>query len=133
MDRWPFDLARVRLAQGERLRRSRALSESKAPLAAALKAFEHLDSPAWAERARKELRAAGQVIPHPDGPVAAELTAQEQQIAEFAATGLTNKQIAERLFISHRTVAAHLYQIYPKLGIASRVALRDALRRQDSE
>ncbi|CAG6390682.1 hypothetical protein SCOCK_10150 [Actinacidiphila cocklensis] len=133
VDRWPFDLARVRLAQGERLRRSRALSESKAPLAAALKAFEHLDSPAWAERARKELRAAGQVIPHPDGPVAAELTAQEQQIAEFAATGLTNKQIAERLFISHRTVAAHLYQIYPKLGIASRVALRDALRRQDSE
>jgi len=130
-ERWPFALARVRLAQGERLRRSRALSESKAPLTAALNTFEQLGSPAWAERARKELRAAGRVVPHPDGRGAGVLTAQEREIAKLAATGLTNKQIAERLFISHRTVGAHLYQIYPKLGIASRVALRDALQGQD--
>ncbi|MGW1468211.1 ATP-binding protein [Streptomyces sp. NPDC002308] len=128
-DRWPFALARVRLAQGERLRRSRALSESKAPLTAALHAFERLGSTAWAERARKELRAAGRVVAHPDDPGGPGLTAQEREIAELAAGGLTNKQIAERLFISHRTVGAHLYQIYPKLGIASRVALRDALGR----
>ncbi|MFD7984329.1 response regulator transcription factor [Kitasatospora indigofera] len=63
----------------------------------------------------------------PDGRGVGALTPQEREIAELAATGLTNKQIAERLFISHRTVGAHLYQIYPKLGIASRVALRDAL------
>ncbi|MFD7408949.1 ATP-binding protein [Streptomyces sp. NPDC059866] len=132
-DRWPFTLARVRLAQGERLRRSRALSESKAPLTAALIAFQQLESSAWAERARKELRAAGRVVPHAEGRTGASLTAQEREIAELAATGLTNKQIAERLFISHRTVGAHLYQIYPKLGIASRVALRDALRRQDED
>ncbi|MFF4838267.1 LuxR C-terminal-related transcriptional regulator [Streptomyces sp. NPDC001315] len=131
-ERWPFELARVRLAHGEWLRRSRALSDSKAPLTAALKTFQQLDSSAWAERARKELRAAGRVLPHPDGRAGAVLTAQEREIAELAASGLTNKQIAERLFISHRTVGAHLYQIYPKLGIASRVALRDALHREDS-
>ncbi|MFD9882689.1 ATP-binding protein [Streptomyces alboflavus] len=128
VERWPFELARVRLAYGERLRRSRALSESKAPLTAALAAFEQLESSAWAERARKELRAAGRVVSHSEGRAGAVLTAQEREIAELAATGLTNKQIAERLFISHRTVGAHLYQIYPKLGIGSRTALRDALR-----
>lgn len=130
-ERWPFTVARVRLAQGERLRRSRALSDCKAPLTAALKTFEQLGSTAWAVRARKELRAAGRVVPDGEVGTGAALTAQEREIAEMAATGLTNKQIAERLFISHRTVGAHLYQIYPKLGIASRVALRDALRRLD--
>ena len=55
------------------------------------------------------------------------LTAQEHQVATLAAAGLTNKQIGERLYLSHRTVAAHLYQIFPRLGITSRAALRDAL------
>ena len=55
------------------------------------------------------------------------LTPQEREIALLAAAGLTNKQIAERLLISHRTVSAHLYQVFPKLGVASRAALRDAL------
>ncbi|MGW3496374.1 AAA family ATPase [Streptomyces sp. NPDC001020] len=132
-DQWPFAQARVRLAQGERLRRSRALSDCKSPLTAALNTFQRLDSTAWAERARKELRAAGQAVPHPGGRVGAALTPQEREIAELAATGLTNKQIGERLFISHRTVGAHLYQIYPKLGIASRVALRDALRPENPD
>ncbi|WP_031025955.1 helix-turn-helix transcriptional regulator [Streptomyces sp. NRRL WC-3725] len=131
-EQWPFTVARVRLAQGERLRRSRALSDSKAPLSAALETFEQLESTGWADRARKELRAAGRIVPRDEGGTGVALTAQEREIAELAATGLTNKQIAERLFISHRTVGAHLYQIYPKLGIASRVALRDALRRQDT-
>ena len=45
----------------------------------------------------------------------------------MAAAGLTNKQIGERLFLSHRTVATHLYQIFPRLGVTSRAALRDAL------
>ena len=55
------------------------------------------------------------------------LTEQERAIAELAAAGLTNKQIGERLFLSHRTVATHLYKVFPKLGITSRAALRDAL------
>jgi DNA-binding NarL/FixJ family response regulator len=52
---------------------------------------------------------------------------QERQIAELAAIGLTNKQIGERLFLSHRTVGSHLHRLYPKLGITSRAALRAAL------
>jgi DNA-binding NarL/FixJ family response regulator len=59
------------------------------------------------------------------------LTPQELQIARLAASGLTNKQIAERLYLSPRTVGGHLYQIFPKLGITTRAALRDALSRAD--
>ena len=55
------------------------------------------------------------------------LTGQELEIAGLAASGLTNKQIAERLYISHRTVGAHLYRIFPKLGVSARAGLRDAL------
>ena len=51
----------------------------------------------------------------------------DYEIARLAAAGMTNKQIGERLYVSHRTVAAHLYQIFPRLGITSRAALRDAL------
>ena len=60
-------------------------------------------------------------------PGAAALTPQELQIARLAASGMTNKQIAARLYLSPRTVGGHLYQIFPKLGITSRAALRDAL------
>ncbi len=56
-----------------------------------------------------------------------QLTPQELQIAQLAAAGLTNKQIAEQLFLSPRTVGSHLYRIFPRLGITTRAALRDAL------
>ena len=55
------------------------------------------------------------------------LTAREVAIAELAASGLTNKEIGERLFLSSRTVSDHLYHVFPKLGITSRAGLRDAL------
>ena len=55
------------------------------------------------------------------------LTPQERQVATLAAAGMTNKEIGERLVLSHRTVATHLHRIFPKLGIATRSALRDAL------
>jgi DNA-binding NarL/FixJ family response regulator len=61
------------------------------------------------------------------------LTPQQRQVAELAAAGLTNKQIGERLFLSPRTVATHLYEVFPKLGITSRAALRDALASQPPE
>ena len=80
------------------------------------------------ERAGHELRATGLTIGQTDLLGPASLTPQELEIAQLAAAGLTNKQIAERLFLSHRTVGTHLYQIFPKLGITSRAALRDALR-----
>ncbi|MEH0929897.1 AAA family ATPase [Micromonospora sp. CPCC 205558] len=130
--RWPFDLARVRLAYGERLRRARATSEARGPLIQALKVFEELGAVPWAERARVELRAARWVGDQDDVNPDAVLTPQEREIALLAASGLTNRQIGERLFISHRTVGAHLYQIFPKLGISSRVALRDTLVDLDS-
>ncbi|GAA1549467.1 helix-turn-helix transcriptional regulator [Kribbella lupini] len=126
LDRWPFDLARVRLAHGERLRRARANSECREPLGLAQKAFAGLGAHAWEARATKELRAGGwtEAASTPAGGV---LTAQEWEVADLAASGLTNKQIAERLYLSHRTVGAHLYQIFPKLGVTTRAALRDAL------
>ena len=78
------------------------------------------------ERARQELRAAGEssellaAIPE-------ELTAQELQIAQMAAEGLSNREIGERLFLSHRTVESHLYRVFPKLGVTSRGQLTEAL------
>jgi len=125
---WPFELARIRLAYGERLRRMRATAESRSHLAVALEEFDRLGATPWALRASIELRASGQSIASAAGePTAVCLTAQQRAIASLAATGLTNKQIGARLYLSPRTVSAHLYHIFPKLGITSRAALRDAL------
>ncbi|MGV9915439.1 ATP-binding protein [Streptomyces tendae] len=124
---WPFDVARVRLFYGENLRRRRATKEAREQLLAALEAFEQLGAEPWVKRATAELRATGYTGPAIEPSKSVSLTAQELQIAKLAASGLTNKQIAERLFLSHRTIGTHLYQIYPKLGISSRTALRDAL------
>ena len=126
-DRWPFERARVQLAYGEQLRRVRATCEARTHLSAALGTFEALGARPWALRAGHELRATGLAVARVESPRAVMLTAQEQQVATLAAAGLTNKQIGERLYLSHRTVAAHLYQIFPRLGITSRAALRDAL------
>ncbi|MEU5786319.1 AAA family ATPase [Micromonospora purpureochromogenes] len=124
-DRWPFDLARIHLAYGERLRRTRSPAAARTHLHAAADLFDQLQARPWAQRTSNELRATGV---HRDRPAGApELTAQQLQIARLAATGLTNKQIGERLFLSSRTVGYHLHQIFPKLGVTSRAALRDAL------
>jgi DNA-binding NarL/FixJ family response regulator len=80
-----------------------------------------------AARASGELRATGQPVAHDQHPDPVALTPQQREIATLAAAGLTNKQIGERLYLSHRTVATDLYQIFPKLGVTSRAALRDAL------
>jgi DNA-binding CsgD family transcriptional regulator/ABC-type transport system involved in cytochrome c biogenesis ATPase subunit len=127
VDRWSFDLARVQLAYGERLRRIRKTTDARVQLAAAIDTFERLGARPWASRACNELRATGQIKPRIDSCARAPLTPQERQIALLAASGLTNKQIAERLFLSPRTVGGHLHRVFPKLGIASRAALRDAL------
>ena len=130
-DLWPFDLARVHLAYGERLRRTKSPSGARVHLAAALDRFEQLAARPWARRAGNELRATGlRRMPADrlmDPSAHSSLTAQQRQIAELAAEGLSNKQIGERLFLSSRTVGYHLHQVFPKLGITSRAALRDAL------
>jgi len=131
--RWPFDLARIQLAYGERLRRTQSPAQARTHLSAAIDAFEHLGARPWAERAGNELRATGIRRQRRDPSADASLTAQQRQIAQLAAAGLSNKQIAERLFISPRTVGYHLHQIFPKLGVSSRAALRDALAEADGD
>jgi DNA-binding CsgD family transcriptional regulator len=126
-DAWPFELARVQLAYGERLRRAQALSESRRQLMAALGTFERLGATPWADRAASELRATGQTRSRAGQRDHVSLTPQEREIAMLAAAGLTNKEIGQRLFLSPRTVSGHLHRIFPKLAITSRAALRDAL------
>ena len=128
IERWQFDLARVRLVYGERLRRRRAMTDARLQLRAALEIFERLRARPWVERASAELRATGQTKPRAGDNVLDRLTAQEFEIVNLAASGLTNKQIAERLFLSPRTVGGHLHRAFPKLGVATRAALRDALQ-----
>ena len=132
-ERWPFDLARVHLLYGERLRRAGGMTEARAHLVAALEGFRRLGAKTWAERAAMELRATGQTRSRGWQQDREALTPQELEIAMLAATGLSNKQIGSRLFLSHRTVSAHLYRVFPKLGITSRAALRDALQQQPAE
>jgi DNA-binding CsgD family transcriptional regulator len=127
VDRWPFDLARVRLAYGEHLRRHHAPGAAKAHLDAALGAFQRLGAEPWIARTGNELRASGRIRRRSSEVVAGALTPQEREIGLMAASGLSNKQIGESLFLSPRTVATHLYRAFPKLGITSRAALRDAL------
>ncbi|MFG1708598.1 response regulator transcription factor [Nonomuraea sp. M3C6] len=130
-ERWPFERARLQLIYGERLRRDKATTEARGQLTTALDTFRSLSAGPWVARASAELRATGLSI-GPGGATGtatgmAALTPQQQEIAKLAAAGLTNKQIGERLFLSPRTVANHLYQLFPKLGVTSRAALRDAL------
>ncbi|WP_431926019.1 helix-turn-helix transcriptional regulator [Amycolatopsis tucumanensis] len=130
--RFPFDLARVQLAYGERLRRNLRFVRAREVLHFALETFERLGAEPWAARTRQELRAARD--PETKVPVTAPekaLTAQERAIAELAAAGFSNKEIARRLYLSPRTVGGHLYRTFPKLGISTRAALRDALERID--
>ncbi len=127
IERWQFDHARVRLAYGERLRRSRAMIEAREQLNAALAIFERLGARPWVDRTTAELRATGQTKPRAGDNVLDRLTPQEFEIVTLAASGMTNKQIAERLFLSHRTVGGHLHRAFPKLGVSTRAALRDAL------
>jgi DNA-binding CsgD family transcriptional regulator len=124
---WPFDLARLHQLYGERLRRSRQVTLSRHHFRAALTTFELLGEPAWAARAAAELAATAPVRRRRETGHQYPLTAQELQVAELAAAGLSNKEIGARLNMSHRTVSSHLYRIFPKLGISSRAALRDAL------
>lgn len=123
----PFEQARAELAYGEWLRRERRKRDARTHLRAASETFRRLGARPWAERAAAELRAAGgtgEAAPSAaDSGRLAALSPQELQIVRLAVTGLTNREIGARLFVSPKTVSYHLYRAFPKLGVSSRVEL----------
>jgi DNA-binding CsgD family transcriptional regulator len=129
----PLEYARTALLYGEWLRRAQRKAEARVQLNEALETFDRLGMRPWAERARGELTATGapDTRAKPTQGTAAGLTPQELQIVRLASQGLSNRDIAAQLFLSHRTVAYHLYKAYPKLGITSRRELKDLAARMD--
>ena len=123
---YPFLRARTLFSLGRWLRRRRRSAESRSPLRESVALFDALGASAWSRRARKELRATGEKVGRRVPDLRDRLTAQELQVAQLAAEGLSNRQIAERLFLSPRTIGGHLYRIFPKLEITARAQLRDA-------
>jgi ATP/maltotriose-dependent transcriptional regulator MalT len=120
----PFERARTQLVLGQLQHRHRRKDDAVITMKQALKAFEDLNTPLWAERARAELNRSG------DGSRRdTALTPSEQRVADLAATGLTNREVAAALFISPKTVEANLARVYRKLGIASRAELGHHMRR----
>jgi DNA-binding CsgD family transcriptional regulator len=118
------DLARAHLLYGEWLRRQRRRVDARAQLRIAHDMLDDMGMDAFAERARRELQATGETTRKRNVTTADEqLTAQEALIARMARDGLTNPEIAARMFISARTVQYHLRKVFTKLGIESRTQL----------
>ncbi|MDO0924993.1 LuxR family transcriptional regulator [Streptomyces sp. TG1A-8] len=114
-----FERGRTRLLFGERLRRARRPRSAREELVAAVDAFRSVGAPLWVDRAQRELDACA-VRPSPAEEGWQALTVQERQVLQLAGLGMTNRQIAQKLFISPRTVGYHLYKAFPKLHIRSR-------------
>jgi DNA-binding CsgD family transcriptional regulator len=123
------DLARAHLLYGEWLRRERRRVDARAQLRIAHETLDAMGMGAFAERARRELQATGGEAGRPRtiAPHGEQLTAQEAEIARMARAGLSNPEIAARMFISTRTVQYHLSKVFTKLGIASRTQLDGVL------
>lgn len=116
-----MELAKTELLYGNRLRRRRKPKAAREHLRDAVRIFQSYQADHWIARAQAELRAAGDPTGEPkDHP---DLTPQQAQIARLVAEGATNREIAARLFLSHRTVEHHLRNIFARLGVRSRVEL----------
>jgi DNA-binding CsgD family transcriptional regulator len=115
----PFEAARTQLVLGQVERRRRHREAASTALRQALDAFDRMGVPLWADRARKELARTDVAA----NAHASKLTVGEQRVAELAASGMTNREVASELFISPKTVEANLVRIYRKLGIHSRAEL----------
>jgi DNA-binding CsgD family transcriptional regulator len=114
------DLARAHLLYGEWLRRERRRQEAREQLRTALEMFSSMGTEAFAGRAERELLATGEHVRKRGADNTAQLTPQETQIARLARDGLSNREIGARLFLSQHTIAAHLREVFSKLGITSR-------------
>jgi DNA-binding CsgD family transcriptional regulator len=119
----PYDLARTNLALGEHLRRSQRRTDARPYLRAAMAQLEDLGAAPLVTRAANELRASGETARKRDPSTALALTPMELQTARLGADGLSNKEIAAQLWISPRTVAFHLRNVFTKTGISSRSEL----------
>jgi DNA-binding CsgD family transcriptional regulator len=120
----PFELGRTLLVMGQVQRRAKRKKIAREHLDRALAIFESLPAPVWAQRARSELSRLGL---RPPAPLT--LTATEERVAALAASGHTNRQVAQALFVSPRTVEDNLARVYRKLGISSRAELGAAMAR----
>jgi DNA-binding CsgD family transcriptional regulator len=121
----PFDHGRTLLIQGRILRRSKRKAPARASLEQGLDIFRGLGASLWVSQAEDELSRIGGRAPSRD-----ELTATERQVAELAAQGKTNREVAAALFMSANTVNANLKRVYRKLGLRSRTELAARLTRE---
>jgi DNA-binding CsgD family transcriptional regulator len=129
-DAWPFDLARVRLIQAEFATACGHPAIAREHAEKALQAFRSLGAQPWVVIAARLLQ---QLDPTTATTNHLSLTPTEIRVVRLAASGMTNKQIGEELYLSDRTVGSHLYRAFPKLGISRRAALRDAVEKMDRE
>ena len=127
--RQPVELARSHLLYGEWLRREGRRIDARQQLRIAREMFDAIGAVAFTDRAARELAATGETFrKRPgDGGLGSDLTVREAQIARLAADGLSNREIGEHLFISHRTVGYHLGRVFSKLDVANRAQLHNAL------
>jgi DNA-binding CsgD family transcriptional regulator len=124
------ELTRAHLHYGEWLRRENRRVDARDQLRVAYDAFASMGAEGFAERTRRELLATGEKVRRRADETRDELTPREDQIARLACEGLSNSEIAARLFISPRTVEYHLHKVFTKLNIGSRNQLERALRRE---
>jgi DNA-binding CsgD family transcriptional regulator len=114
----PFETGRTLLAAGEVQRRLKRKRPARELLERARSTFHELEAPTWVEKARVRLARVGGRPPSPDG-----LTPTEEEVARLAAQGLTNREVAQALFLSPHTVDANLRRVYRKLQVRSRTEL----------
>jgi DNA-binding NarL/FixJ family response regulator len=114
----PFELARTLLVKGEVERRAKQKRAARSTLEQALGLFQALGAPFWAQRAQDDLTRVGGSV-----PASSELTPTEQRIAQLVGEGKKNREVADALFISVKTVEANLSRIFHKLGVRSRTEL----------
>lgn len=127
------ELAQAHLGYGEWLRRAGRQVEARTELRRAYDLFVTMGAGAFGSRARTELLAAGERVPHQRLDTRTSLTSQEAHTARLAATGATNAEIAAQMFISANTVDYHLRKVYRKLGIGSRRELSQALAAMEDQ
>ena len=121
----PFEEARTYLAAGEIYRRARAKRKAGEALARAIDIFDELGSALWAQHARSELGRVGLRTAR-SATAGHDLTAAERGVVELVISGMTNREVAEHMFMAQRTVESHLSRAYRKLGVHSRTQLANA-------